>query len=500
MKVREAKAYTPDERHGAIEEALRVGTAAASKKRGIPTGTLSCWVFLWRQRAAVVTGKGALSQSVAPTTSDVVQEAGVGTSASVVSSGALAPSPAAAVPAQEPSPAAAVRVRKPLSSAPSPAAPAPAPVPSAPAPPPAEPVPAPSPSSPATTRTSKVAKVYTPSQRAQILEYAAKHGPTAANKKYGACRFSIREWERKTAAAAAGGTAPAPTTGPDTNPADEREARVLKEWRAHPGLGPSQVCNQLRRAGHKVSVHSCRVVMEKHGYVTPTIRREGADDNYYEATRPNALWHLDFLHRYVHKQLVYVLLLIDDYSRFITGAALWDGERSAAVIETFEAAITRHGRPEKAMSDGGSAFYAWRGVSQFTRLLEELEVDQLIAKKPQSNGKLENLNANIQKELFNVEKFFDLGEAQRRLHAWVSFYNFRRTHHALGGLLVPADRYFGRSDDVLAQIEAGHGVDGTVEPVPVGERLLDLFRVTSRAGQLEIWLMGQRLLAPPSKK
>ncbi|MCC6309441.1 MAG: transposase, partial [Trueperaceae bacterium] len=127
----------------------------------------------------------------------------------------------------------------------------------------------------------------------------------------------------------------------------------------------------------------------------------------------------------------------------------------------------------------------------------------LIARKPQSNGKLENLNANIQKELFNVEKFFDLGEAQRRLRVCVSFYNYRRTHHAQGGLLVPADRYFGRADEVLAQLEAGHGVDAgslSGEPAPVGERLLDLFRVTSRAGQLEIWLMGQRLLTAPSAK
>lgn len=346
-----------------------------------------------------------------------------------------------------------------------------------------------------------VAKVYTPSQRAEILEYSAQHGPAAAGRKFDVSRFSIREWKRKTALAAAGGTAPSPTAGPDTSRKDERERRVLTEWRAHPGLGPSQVRNQLRRAGYKVSVHSCRVLMEKHGYVTPTIRRDSAaDDQYYEALRPNALWHLDFLHRHVHKQLVYVLLLVDDYSRFITGSALWDGERSAAVIETFEAAIARHGRPEKAMSDGGSAFYAWRGVGQFTRLLEELEVDQLIAKRPQSNGKLEVLNANIQKELFNVEKFFDLAEAQRRLRAWVSFYNFRRTHHALGGLLVPADRYFGRTDEVLAQIEAGHGVDGTGEPLSVGERLLDLFRVSSRAGQLEVWLMGQRLLAGPGAR
>ena len=454
MGVGKGRTYTVAERQRAVEATKRVGSAAASRELGIPKGTLSCWMFLARHGAGLVGGAQPASESPGP--------AAEGAVSAPKASVAAAPAPEPPVPAP--------------ATAASPRAPSPA----------------------------NVAKIYTPSQRAQILEYAAEHGPTAAEKKFGASRFSIREWKRKTAAAAAGGTAPAPTTGPDTNPADERERRVLHEWRAHPGLGPSQIRNQLRRAGYKVSVHSVRVVLEKNGYVTPTVRRQDpASDNYYEATRPNALWHLDFLHRYVHKQPVYVLLLIDDYSRFIVGAALWDGERVSAVIETFEASITRHGRPEKAMSDGGSAFYAWKGIGQFTRLLEELETDQLIAQKPQSNGKLENLNANIQKELFNVEKFFDLAEAQRRLRAWVSFYNFRRTHHALGGLLVPADRYFGRADEVLAQLEAGHGVDATNligEPAPIGERLLDLFRVTSRAGQLEIWLMGQRLLAAPSTK
>jgi transposase InsO family protein len=301
-----------------------------------------------------------------------------------------------------------------------------------------------------------VAKVYTPSQRAEILEYADKHGPAAAQRHFKVSRYSIRDWRRKVTRAAAGKQVSSPVSGPDTDPAVERDRRIAEEWRKHPGLGPSQVRNQLRRAGFKVSVSTTRRVMEELGYVTPKARRtEARDDDRYEAVRPNQIWHLDFLHRHINKCAVYLLLIIDDFSRFCVGAALWEGERVGAVIETFEGALTRHGRPESAMSDGGSAFYSWRGVGQFTRLLEELDVDQLIAKKPQTNGKLEVLNANIQKELFNVETFFDLGETQRRLKAWVSFYNFRRTHHALGGLLVPADRYFGRAEEVLAQIEAG---------------------------------------------
>jgi transposase InsO family protein len=233
--------------------------------------------------------------------------------------------------------------------------------------------------------------------------------------------------------------------------------------------------------------------MEQHGYVLPKVRRSEAHDQRYEAVRPDQLWHLDFLHRFIHKQHITVLFILDDFSRFIVGGAIWEGERVVAVIETFEEAVSRYGRPEMVMSDGGSAFWSWRGVGQFTRVLEELTIDQLIAKTPQSNGKLEVLNANVQKELFNQETFFDLGQAGQRLKSWIGFYNFKRTHHALGGLLVPADRFFGRADEVLAQVEAGHAPDGIGEPLPVSERVLDLFRVSSRGGALEAHLMGERI-------
>jgi transposase InsO family protein len=306
-------------------------------------------------------------------------------------------------------------------------------------------------------------------------------------------RFSLYDWQRKVKLAAAGKGGDNPVSGSDQSAPDERDRRILAEWKAHPGLGPSQVRNQLRRAGFKVSVHTVRRVLDDNGYVAPKVRRDEAHDRRYEAVRPNALWHMDFLQRYVHKQQVSVLLLLDDFSRYIVGASLWDTDRSQAVLETFEAAVARHGKPETVMSDGGAAFWAWRGVSQFTRLLEELSVDQIVAKVPQHNGKLEVLNANIQKELFNQERFFDLAEAHRRLLAWVDFYNYKRTSHALGGLLVPADRFHGRAERVLAEIEAGRSADGLGESLAVAARSLDLLRVTSRGGQVEVFLMGQRL-------
>lgn len=172
-------------------------------------------------------------------------------------------------------------------------------------------------------------------------------------------------------------------------------------------------------------------------------------------------------------------------------------ERADMVIETFEEAVRRHGKPEMVMHDKGGAFWSWRGISRFTALLTELGIDQIVAEHKEWNGKVEVFNANLHKELFDVQRFVDVGEMKRRLAAHLHFYNHARTHHALGGLLVPADRYFGRAEEVLARIESGEPRDQT-DALELRDRCLELFKVASRNGVPEVWLMGQRLLPPPA--
>jgi len=176
----------------------------------------------------------------------------------------------------------------------------------------------------------------------------------------------------------------------------------------------------------------------------------------------------------------------------VVGHGVDEAEKADMVISTFEEAVRRHGRPEMVMHDKGSAFWSWRGISRFTRLLTELGIDQIEAKHKEWNGKVEVFNANLHKELFDVQRFYDVGEMKRRLGTHLFWYNHARTHHALGGLLVPADRYYGREAEVLARIEAGAGRD--TDPLELRERCLELFKVASRDGAAEVWLMGQKLL------
>jgi transposase InsO family protein len=340
---------------------------------------------------------------------------------------------------------------------------------------------------------SRVAKIYTPSQKAVVLEDAEKDGVTAAAKKHGVSRFSIYGWQRRVAKAAAG-DGPSPTSGPAPSEIEaQRDQEILGEWHRHPGLGPSQIRNQLRRKSVKVSVHTVRRVMEEAGYRPPKVTRRAHDER-FEAVRPNHLWHLDFVHRNIHRANTWTLILIDDHSRYVVGHGVDEGaERADFVIAAFENAVARHGKPEMVMHDKGAAFWSWRGVSRFTALLTELGIDQIAAEHKEWNGKVEVFNANLHKELFDAHRFYDVAEMRRRLAAHLDWYNHARTHHALGGLLVPADRYYGRVDEVLARIEAGAGRDAS-DLLTLRERCLELFKVTSTAGVAEVWLMGQRLL------
>jgi len=256
-----------------------------------------------------------------------------------------------------------------------------------------DPVPAPTPDpQPEEPPRRKVARVYTPSEKARAVERVAAVGVGATSKELGISRFSLYDWTRRVVKAANGG-GPSPTSGPDPKDIEtQRDKEILDLWRQHPGLGPSQIRNQLRRQGVKVAVNTVRRVMEDAGYRPPKIKRD-AHDKRFEATRPNHLWHLDFVHRHINRTTTFTLILIDDHSRFVVGHAIDDAERADLVVDTFTAAVERYGRPEAVMNDKGSAFWAWRGIARFTALLTELGVDQIVAEHKEWNGKVETFHS-----------------------------------------------------------------------------------------------------------
>jgi putative transposase len=300
---------------------------------------------------------------------------------------------------------------------------------------------------------------YSPAEKKAVLADVAlgkTHDEILA--KYGVCRETVSRWVRreermKPTAAAVARHEPPPVPGaqrpaPEPDSVDRHKGyhphwrEVLKVWRARPGLGPAQISNQLHRAGIKVVVATVRKILEENGYTPPKTTIKEIEINRFEAVRPLELVHMDFKHFYINRQKVYLLLYQDDFSRFLCGHKMTDSENMKAVIEVFEECVNRYGKMQGVMTDAGSAFYSWNGINRFQRLVsEEYGVDQIKASTPRSNGKIENVNKQIEKEVLDVKMYASLAEADTAIREWIRFYNFERTHMGLPKGVVPADRF-----------------------------------------------------------
>ncbi len=236
-----------------------------------------------------------------------------------------------------------------------------------------------------------------------------------------------------------------------------QEESVLETWQSNPGYGPGQVRAALRRQGTTVSTRTVRTIMEANGYSPPQMRKEKKECSRFEASRPLELCQMDILEFYINKDKVFLILFIDDWSRFILGWKLLEQTSADEVTDLVAKAVARYGKPEEILTDRGFVFYSWRGINRFEKWLEGMGIDHTHASPhhPQTLGKVEACNRRIKNELFRQRRFSTVHEAAGAVREWVSHYNYERPHQGIGGLLVPAERFHGLEEEALDGIAKG---------------------------------------------
>jgi putative transposase len=282
---------------------------------------------------------------------------------------------------------------------------------------------------------------------------------------------------------------------------------ILDLKKKHPVMGPAQIRAQLKRfKGWRISVKAIARALRKNGYELehsgsrPKGEREPIR---FEAPHRNALWQLDFTELQIGPEHRSLLLIEDDFSRFLVAHKLLEHPTSESVVELMREAIALHGKPEAVYTDRGGQFLAWLESSSFQRFLEVELIDHHLSAsyRPRGRGKIEAAIRSIQRELWEVVHFGSVEEAERGLVAFVREYNHARAHMGIDGL-VPADRFFGRAREVKDAIEAqsrrregGLALGDQVlvtEEIPAGNRV-EVLRLMVVEGELELRFLGHRV-------
>lgn len=292
--------------------------------------------------------------------------------------------------------------------------------------------------------------------------------------------------------------------------ADYEVAGIVEYKQKHPSMGPAQLRAQLKRfKGWRVSNKAIARVLRDHGYelVHRGSRPQGPEPQRFEAPRRNALWQMDFTELRVGGEQLHLLVVEDDFSRYVVGHRLADTAEADVVVRVLASAIARHGLPEAVRSDRGGAFTG----KQCTEFLAASLIDHIIGRSyhPQGGGKVESVIGTLKRELWEVEHFADRTEATRRVAEFFVHYNQSRAHMGIDGL-TPADRFFGRGDQVLSAVDAisrqrqgalaqlaapGYGFEETMAARTGAP--MEVLRLVIVAGQMELRFCGARVVLGP---
>lgn len=152
----------------------------------------------------------------------------------------------------------------------------------------------------------------------------------------------------------------------------------------------------------------------------------------------------------------YLSTVMDDFSRYIITWELCQNATAEAVKSLVERAITITGvkhvaivnRP-RLLSDNGSCYIA-RDLAEY---LEGQGIKHVRSKPyhPQTQGKIERYHRSL-KNIIELDNYWQPGELEDQISAFVDYYNNRRYHEALNNL-TPADVYFGRGQEILERRE-----------------------------------------------
>jgi len=203
--------------------------------------------------------------------------------------------------------------------------------------------------------------------------------------------------------------------------------------------GAETVAWHLRQStGSAPSVATIWRVLARRGFVTPQPhKRPRSSWHRFQAELPNELWQADITHwPLANGREAEILDIIDDHSRLLIGATARSVFKAGDVVADLHAAITRHGRPERLLTDNGAVFtghYRGRGWVALEREAAALGIALVHSKPyhPTTCGKVERLHQTLKKWLARQPPAATIAQLQTQLDAFTSYYNTQRPHRGI---------------------------------------------------------------------
>jgi len=216
-----------------------------------------------------------------------------------------------------------------------------------------------------------------------------------------------------------------------------------------PCYGSRRMSRELKRRGYAVGRHKARSLMrllgveaiyprkrlsipDKEHQIYPYLLRDVTID------RPDVAWATDITYIRLKHGFVYLVAVIDLYSRYIVSWQLSTTLETDFCCEALKQAL-KSGRPEYFNTDQGSQFTS----EDFTSILKERKIQISMDGKGRviDNIFIERFWRSLKYEEVYTKSYESVEDCRRSIRSYIDRYNRVRLHQSLGEYDTPLEAY-----------------------------------------------------------
>lgn len=149
-----------------------------------------------------------------------------------------------------------------------------------------------------------------------------------------------------------------------------------------------------------------------------------------KASRPNQVWAVDITYVPMAKGFMYMVAIIDLYSRFIINWSISNTMDSSWVIDCIKEGVGVHGKPEIINSDQGSQFTSDEYIN-YIKSLEFTKISMDGKGRALDNIFIERFWRTIKYEKINITLPVNGSELFKVCHEFIEYYNNVRPHYSI---------------------------------------------------------------------
>ena len=215
---------------------------------------------------------------------------------------------------------------------------------------------------------------------------------------------------------------------------------------------PTLTAPDTALAGSQISIYTSsdvgrlRIVIED-GLGNTLYDSEESLGSYGQLDPTTGLYHLDISYINFRGTFVYLVCLIDGFSRYIVHFELRTSVEALDIEILMERARSKYpGESPVLITDNGPQFIA----KELKVYLKEVGITHRRTRffYPQSNGKIERFYQTCKNELIRRNSFLTLDDLKTQLDQYIKTYNTQRLHSSIG-YITPRDMLLGNQKRIF---------------------------------------------------